>query len=118
MSEEPMPKNYKLLKGIVITLGVLIVVMVVVIIVASIMKYNEQKSGEARLVDKYQNSQIAKPLFSKSFEISLNLIEGEEIISSSNSDKGILVHIGKNQSIEKVLLIDYSGNIIATINAN
>ena len=118
MSEEPMPKNYKLLKGIVITLGILIVVMVVVIIFASIMKYNEQKSAEAELVDKYQNSQIAKPSFLKLFEMSLNLTEGEEIISSSNSNKGIIVNIGKNQTIEKILLIDYSGNIIATINAN
>jgi hypothetical protein len=50
--------------------------------------------------------------------MSLNLTEGEEIISSSNSNKGIIVNIGKNQTIEKILLIDYSGNIIATINAN
>lgn len=110
-----MPKNYKLLKGIVITLGVLIVVMVIVIIVASIMKYNEQKSAEAALVEKYQTSQAINQPLSRSFEMSLNLSEGEEIISSSNSEKGILINIGRNQKIEKILLVDYSGNIIATI---
>jgi flagellar basal body-associated protein FliL len=118
MSEEPMPKNYKLLKGIVITLGVLIVVMVVVIIVASIMKYNDQESAEAALVEKYQTSQIVKPTNSKPFEINLKLSNGEEIISSSNSDKGILINIGRNQTIERVILVDYAGNIIATIKSN
>ena len=113
-----MPKNYKLLKGIVITLGVLIVVMVVVIIVASIMKYNEQKSAEAALVEKYQTSQVTNQPISRPFEMSLNLSDGEEIISSSNSEKGILVNVGRNQKIEKILLVDYAGNIIATIKSN
>lgn len=113
-----MPKNYRLLKGIVVTLGILIVVMVVVIIVASIMKYNEQKSAEAELVDKYQTSQIVKPASITPFEMSLNLTDGEKIISSSSSDKGILVNVGRSQTIDRVLLIDFSGNIIAIIKSN
>lgn len=113
-----MPKNYKLLKGIVITLGILIVVMVVVIIVASIMKYNDQKSAEATLVEKYQSVQVIEPPISRSFELNLNLSDNEEIITSSNSENGILINIGRDQIIERVILVDYAGNIIATIKSN
>ena len=101
-----------------IALGVLIVVMVVVIIVASIMKYNEQKTAEATLVDKYQNAQMIKSTVTRPFEITLKLADGEKIISSSSSDKGVLVNIGRNQIIEKMIFVDFSGNIIATINTN
>ena len=113
-----MPKNYRLLKGIVITLGVLIVVMVFVIIIASVIKYNEQKSAEAALVEKYQTNQTVAVKVSKPFEISLKLEDGQKIISTSSSDEGIMVTIGQNGNAQKILLIDYSGKITGTINVN
>lgn len=118
MIEEPMPKNYRLLKGIVITLGVLIVVMIVILIVASINKYNDQKSDEAALVEKYQTSKIVKSTVTSPFEMDLNLAEDQVIISTSSSDKGILVTIGHNTTAEKIILIDYSGKVVGTINVN
>lgn len=111
-----MPKNYKLLKGIVITLGILIVVMVVVLVVASIMKYNDQKRAEAALVEKYQSSTTSVSNSSTPFEMDLTLEEGQEIISADSNDNGILVRIGANGATEKILLIDNSGAVAGTIN--
>ena len=113
-----MPKNYRLLKGIVITLGVLIVVMIFVLIIASVRKYNDQKSAEAALVEKYQTTQIPVVSVTKPFDMNLKLEDGQEIISTSNSDKGILVTVGQNGNAEKILLIDYTGKISGTINVN
>ncbi|MCC3862203.1 hypothetical protein [Pseudemcibacter aquimaris] len=118
MTEEEMPKNYKLLKGIVITLGILIIVMVVVIIVASIMKYNEQKSAEAALVEKYEASTGPISSISRPFEMDLKLENGQQVISTSSSEKGILVTVGINGVAQKILLIDYSGKVTGTINVN
>lgn len=101
-----------------ITLGVLIVAMVVVLIVASINKYNNQKSAEAALVEKYQTSKTVAPTTSSPFEMDLDLAEGQVIISTSSSDKGILLTIGSNATAEKIILIDYSGKIVGTINVN
>jgi hypothetical protein len=118
MIEEPLPKNYSLLKGIVIALGVLIVVMLFVIIIASVMKYNEQKSDEAALVDKYQTSQVSVTNTVKPFEMNLKLEDGQQIISTSSSDKGILVTVGQNGNAQKILLVDYTGKITGIINVN
>ncbi|HPF46022.1 MAG: hypothetical protein KDF58_10190 [Alphaproteobacteria bacterium] len=118
MTEEPMPKNYRLLKGIVITLGILIVAMVILIITASIMKYNDQKSAEAALVDKYQSSQSIVSENIKPFKLDLPLEAGEEVLSVSSNDRGMLVSIGKEGRIQKILLIGYSGKILGTININ
>lgn len=101
-----------------IILGVLIVVMVVVLIIASVMKYNKQKSAEAALVDKYQTSQVPVVTAGSPFEMNLKLEEGQQIISTSSSDKGILVTVGQNGNAQKILLIDYSGKITGTINVN
>lgn len=113
-----MPKNYKLLKGIVITLGILIVVMVVVIIVAAINQYNEQKSAEASLVQKYEMSEGPISSVMRPFEMDLNLEDGEQVIATSSSERGILVTIGKKGEVSKILLIDYRGKITGTINVN
>lgn len=113
-----MPKNYRLLKGIVITLGILIIAMVIILVVASVMKYNDQKREEAALVEKYQTIQTVNPTVVKPFEISLALEPGQEIISVDSSDKGILVRVVGADATEKILLIDYSGAIIGTINVN
>lgn len=113
-----MPKNYRLLKGIVITLGILIIAMVIILVVASVMKYNDQKREETALVEKYQTNKVVKSSEVKPFEISLALEPGQEIISVDSSDKGILVSVGAAGVADKILLIDYSGKIIGTINVN
>ncbi len=113
-----MPKNYRLLKGIVITLGILIIAMVIILVVASVMKYNDQKRAEAALVEKYQTAQTVNPTEAKPFEVSLALEPGQEIISVDSSDKGILVSVGTGGVADKILLIDYSGKIIGTVNVN
>ena len=114
-----MPKNYKLLKAIVITLGILIIAMVIILIVASIMKYNDQKRAEAALVERYEASRQAAPVSAAGpFEMDLELEDGQEVISAESGEKGILVRIGQNGATQKILLIDYSGNITGTINVN
>ncbi len=114
-----MPKNYKLLKGIVITLGILIVVMVIILIVASIMKYNDQKRAEAALVEKYRSSNVAQaPTSNHPFEIDLPLEEGEQIISVQSGATGILINIGTNGVTNKIIIVDYNGAITGTINVN
>ncbi len=114
-----MPKNYKLLKAIVIILGVLIIAMVIILIVASVMKYNEQKQAEAALVERYEASRQVVPAASADpFEMDLDLEDGQEIISTESGEQGILVRIGQNGTTQKILLIDYSGNITGTINVN
>ena len=119
MTEEEMPKNYKLLKAIVIILGFLIIAMVIVLIVASVMKYNDQKRAEAALVERYEASRQVVPTASTNpFELDLDLEDGQEIISAQSGDKGILVRIGQIGATQKILLIDYSGNIVGTINVN
>jgi len=116
MSEEQMPKNYKLLKGIVITLGILIIAMVIILVVASVNKYNDQKRAEAALVDKYQASQSAKPLGSSPFELDLVLEAGQEILSTSANSQGIIVTIGEAGVAKKILVIGLDGKITGTIN--
>lgn len=111
-----MPKNFPLLKGIVIILGILIIAMLVILVVASIMKYNDQKAAEAALVEKYQDSQVIKQSEAAPFVIDLTLDEGQEILSTQTGDKGILVNIGDRDVIKRIILIDYTGKIIATIN--
>lgn len=119
MTDEGMPKNYGLLKGIVITLGILIIAMVILLVVASVMKYNDQKRAEAALVEKYQESRpVAPSANSQVFEMDLKLEPGQEIISAQSSDQGILVRIGQNGKTRKILLIDYNGIISGTININ
>ena len=118
MSEEQMPKNHRLLKGIVITLGILIIAMLVILVVASIMKYNDQKRAEAALVEKYQQNQTIKPVNSAPFQMNLTLDAGQEILSTDSSDKAILVRIGRDGVTEKIILIDYNGKIIGTIKVN
>ena len=113
-----MPKNYRLLKGIVITLGILIIAMVILLVVASVMKYNDQKSAEAALVEKYQSSQVTRSVGSEEFSMNLSLEVGEEILSADSSDQGMLVSIGKDETILKIILIDFSGKIVGTINVN
>ena len=116
-----MPKNHRLLKGIVITLGILIIAMLVILVVASIMKYNDQKRAEAALVEKYQQNQTIKPVKSVNsapFEMNLTLDPGQEILSTNSSDKAILVRIGRESVTEKIILIDYNGKIIGTIKVN
>lgn len=112
-----MPKNYKLLKAIVITLGILIIAMVIILIVASIMKYNDQKRVEAALVEKYETSrEPSLPITTQPFEMNLSLESGQDVISVDNGDQGIMVRVGQNGKTQKILLIDYSGNITGTIN--
>ncbi len=111
-----MPKNYRLLKGIVITLGILIIVMVIVLIVASVMKYKDQKRAEAALVERYQSSQVQKPNLAAPFEIDLNLETDQEVLSVDNGYNNLLVRIGRDRVTEKILLIDYNGKITGTIN--
>ncbi len=112
-----MPKNFRLLKGIVITLGVLIVVMVVVIIVTAVMKYNEQKNAEAALVEKYRAANPQNVALSGSpFEIDLQLQAGQQIISAESGNNGVLLRIGTNGVTDKIILVDYSGKITGTIN--
>lgn len=111
-----MPKNHRLLKGIVITLGILIVAMVVLLVVASVMKYNDQKKAEAALVEKYQSSEAVNLNVSAPFNIDLPLENGQSILSTDASDRGIIVRIGDESGTDKVLLIDYQGNTLGTIN--
>ena len=113
-----MPKNYRLLKGIVISLGILIVAMVIILVVASVMKYNDQKRAETALVKKYQSGQAVNPSKLNPFELNLSLESGQEIISVDSGDNGILASIAVDDVIVKVLLIDYSGKIVGTINVN
>ena len=82
------------------------------------MKYNEQKSAEAALVDKYQTSQVSVTNTDRPFEMNLKLEDGQQVISTSNSDKGILITIGQNGNAQKILLVDYTGKITGTINVN
>ena len=110
-----MPKNYPILKGIVITLGILIIAMVVILIVASVMKYNKQKDSEAALVEKYQISQGVKAGEIKPFEMDLPLETGQRIIDVKTDNNYLVVQIG-TVNPEKILLIDYSGKIVGTIN--
>ena len=111
-----MPKNYQLLKGIVITLGILIIVMVITLVVASVMKYNDQKRAEAKLVEKYSTPQSLNPTVSMPFNISLILEPGQEIITVEGHDLGILLSLGTADVIEKILLVSFSGKIMGTIN--
>ena len=112
-----MPKNFKLLKGIVITLGILIIAMVIVLVVASIMKYNDQKRAEAALVEKYQASNpVNRSTTAEPFEIDLSLDNGQQIISAESGEAGILIRIGTNGVTTKIIIVDYSGNITGTIN--
>ncbi len=117
-----MPKNQRLLKGIVIFLGILIIAMVIIIIVASIMKYKDQKSAEAALVEKYQVEQALKqPIMQKNtdpFAMDLPLESGEEILSVQSEDKGIIITIGRQGRIIRIILVDYNANIIGTINVS
>ena len=113
-----MPKNYGLLKGIVITLGILIVAMVIILVVASVMKYNDQKRDEAALVEKYQTNRNVKSADIKTFETSLALEPGQKIISVDSNDNGIVVSIGDNGVANKIGIINYTGKIVGTINAN
>lgn len=112
-----MPKNYRLLKAIVITLGILIIAMVIILIVASVMKYNDQKRAEAALVEKYQQTRPLDGSIDRSFfEMDLALEPGQEVISVQSNEQGILVSVGQNGNAEKILLINYSGKIYGTIN--
>ncbi len=112
-----MPKNYKLLKAIVITLGILIIAMVIILIVASVMKYQDQKRAEAALVEKYEASrEPASVQKSEPFEMNLSLEGGQDVLSVENGEQGILVRIGQNGKTQKILLIDHSGKIAGTIN--
>lgn len=111
-----MPKNHRLLKGIVITLGILIVAMVILLIVASVMKYNDQKKAEAALVEKYQSSRAPNPDVEMPFNVDLELEDGEKILSTDASDRGIIVRIGNESGSNRIIIIDYQGNIIGTIN--
>ena len=117
-----MPKNQRLLKGIVIFLGILIIAMVIIIIVASIMKHKDQKSAEAALVEKYQVEQALKqPIMQKNtgpFAMDLPLESGEEILSVQSEDKGIIITIGRQGRIIRIILVDYNANIIGTINVS
>ena len=115
MSEEQMPKNYRLLKGIVITLGILIVVMLIILVVASINKYNDQKRAEAALVEKYQSSRPVSSPINTPFEIDLPLEPGQQILSAESGANGILIRIGTDMT-QQIILVDYSGKIIGTIN--
>lgn len=100
-----------------VTLGILIIAMVIILIVASVMKYNDQKRAEAALVEKYQQSGSAMQSMDRPpFEMDLILEPGQEIISVQSGEQGILVNVGKNGISEKILLIDYKGNINGTIN--
>ena len=92
--------------------------MVILIITPSIMKYNDQKSAEAALVDKYQSSQSIVSENIKPFKLDLPLEAGEEVLSVSSNDRGMLVSIGKEGRIQKILLIGYSGKILGTMNIN
>lgn len=98
-----------------ISLGILIIVMVAIIIVASVMKYNEQNDAEAALVEKYQTSQVVKAGEIKPFEMDLPLETGQRIIDVKTDNNYLVVQIG-TEIPEKILLIDYSGNIVGTIN--
>lgn len=111
-----MPKNQRILKGIVIFLGILIIAMVIILIVASVMKYNDQKDAEVALVEKYQNKMVVKSNSQVPFIRDLTLKDGEEILSAQSSDKGILLNIGSQNITKTIILIDYQGKIIATIN--
>lgn len=113
-----MPKNYRLLKGIVITLGILIVAMIILLVVASVMKYNDQKRAESELVEKYQNSQVTQSVYTEAFSMNFSLEEGEEVLSADSSSQGILVSIGSGGTTSKIILIDFSGKIVGTINVN
>jgi len=117
MSEEPMPKNYQLLKGIVITLGILIIAMVITLVVASVMKYNDQKRAETKLVEKYRTTQPLNPTLVKPFDIHLTLEPGQKIIAVESNNEVILVSLGNLGIIEKILLISHSGTIMGTIDA-
>ena len=110
-----MPKNYQLLKGIVITLGILIIVMVAIIVVASVMKYNDQKDAEASLVEKYQTTQVVEAGEIKPFEMDLPLETGQRIIDVKTDNNYLVVQIG-TVIPEKILIINYSGKIVGTIN--
>lgn len=100
-----------------ITLGVLIIAMVIILIVASIMKYNDQKRAEAALVEKYRESQPAVTNSnSQPFEVDIELESGHEIISAESSTQGILMRIGQNGVTKKILLIDFSGKVVGTVN--
>ena len=54
----------------------------------------------------------------KPFKLDLPLEAGEEVLSVSSNDRGMLVSIGKEGRIQKILLIGYSGKILGTININ
>ena len=116
MSEEPMPKNQRILKGIVIILGVLIIAMVIIIIVASVIKYNGQKKQEADLVEKYQSNQVKTSIQGTPFELDIPLETGFAILSTHVSETAISLGIGQDDIIQKIILVDFSGKIIGTIN--
>lgn len=92
--------------------------MVILLVVASVMKYNDQKRAEVALVEKYQSSKVNQSVNAESFSMNLTLVPGEEVISADSSDQGILVRIGQDGATSKIILIDFSGKIVSTINVN
>jgi flagellar basal body-associated protein FliL len=117
MIEEPMPKNQRILKGIVIILGILIIAMVIIIIFASVMKYNDQKRQEANLVDKYRPKQVVGVINHPPFQAELQLDTGQKVIDVKSNGATIVVQIGIVDT-QKIIMMDYTGKIIGTIIIN
>ncbi|WP_339860512.1 hypothetical protein [Paremcibacter congregatus] len=117
MTEE-LPKTSGFLKFIVIFMGILIVVGLAVV-VWKVMDLAKKKAAreklEAAQKERLLTAQERGALPAEPFSFDLNLESGEEILESSSAAAGLWVRIGRDGVTQRIILVDYSGKVIGSI---